>query len=123
MDKVITINNWWDGALLGLAYFENSVCIYERIFDDVKDDWTDEYYLTPVSENEFSQIMADWAEWCHAVGVGDCDSYYQKHLHDSPINLILENSDSKRKYQKKAVFKGTFGDGYIPIDYYAQWND
>lgn len=31
-EKVITIHNWWDGPLTGLAYYHNILCIYERIF-------------------------------------------------------------------------------------------
>ena len=43
MEKVITIFDWWDGPLCGLASYKGSICIYERIFDEIRDEWSDEY--------------------------------------------------------------------------------
>lgn len=62
--KVITINCWWDGPIYGLAHYNGIVCIYERIFDEIKDDWNDEYYLTPINSDlqavEFSMSIPDF---------------------------------------------------------------
>ena len=52
MGKVLTINNWFNGPMTGLVYFNDIVCIYERVFDEKKNEYIDEYYLTPVNENE-----------------------------------------------------------------------
>lgn len=62
MEKVITISNWWGGPLEGLAYYNGIVCIYERIFDEGLDDYIDEYYLPPVTNNEKDEIISDWQE-------------------------------------------------------------
>lgn len=123
MEKVITINNWWDGVLLGLAYFDGIVCIYERIFDETEDDYINEYYLSPVNSYEKAEILNEWEEWCKAVSTGDLSSYYSAHLNNLSINKILKNSTSKRKYRKKARFTGRFENGHIPTDYYVEWYD
>lgn len=51
MEKVITISEWWDGPLRGLAYYNGDVCIYERFFDEAEDEWSDDYYLTPIDSD------------------------------------------------------------------------
>ena len=123
MEKVITISNWFDGPLEGLAYFNGIVCIYERIFDEATDEYIDEYYLTPVTDNERDEIMADWQEWCNAYSNNDLESYYQKHLNNKAINRVLSNSESRRSYRKKAKFTGRFENGFIPVDYCVEWYD
>lgn len=124
MEKVITIDSWYDGRpLLGIAYFNQTVCIYERIFDNSKDDYIDEYYLTPVTDCEKNEIMLEWQEWCSAVSAGNPDTFYKKYLNRHSVSRILDTSDSKRKYRKKARFSGQFDNGYIPVDYSAEWYD
>ena len=123
MEKVITISNWWDGPLEGLAYCNGIVCIYERIFDEGLDDYIDEYYLTPVTNNEKDEIISDWQEWCNAVSNNDLESYYKKHMKNRAIDRVINNSKFKRKYRKKAKYSGRFENGYIPVDYYAEWYD
>ena len=124
MEKVITIHNWYDGRpLLGLAYFNKTTCIYERIFDSAKDDYIDEYYLTPVNDYEKNQIMLEWQDWCNAVSIGNPDVFYKTCLNKDSISKILDNSDFRRKYRKKAKFSGHFDDGYVPVDYSAEWYD
>lgn len=123
MGKVITINNWWNGPLLGLAYFDGIVCIYERVFDETKDDYLDEYDLLPINDYEKAEILNEWEEWCKAVSTGDLETYYSTHLNKDSIGRILKNSTFKRKYRKKARFKGRFETGCIPIDYDVEWYD
>lgn len=121
MEKVITINNWWDGPLYGLAYYNDVVCIYERIFDEIDDEWSDEYYLTPINSDLQNEILNEWQEWCVAVSSGTLKDYYTSHSNSSVIENAIEISKSKRQYRKKAVFKGRHGDGFIPIDYTVEW--
>ena len=121
MEKVITINNWWDGPLIGLAYYNGVVCIYERIFDEIKDDWSDEYYLTPINSDLQNEILNEWQEWCIAVSSDTLDDYYASHSNSKTIENAIERSKFKRQYRKKAVFNGRYGAGGIPIDYTVEW--
>ena len=124
MGKVITINNWFDGPMTGLVYLDDTVCIYEREKKKKKDDYIDEYYLTPINDDENAEIMKEWDEWCNAVAVKEKDAYYASHLNNHAIDKILKNSNSKRKFRKKAIFlPGKIEDGWIPIDYNIEWKD
>lgn len=125
MEKVITINYWWDGPKSGLAQYNGEICIYQRIFDEAMDDWSDEYFLIPVNEQEEALIMTEWEEWCSAANSGEFDSYYAAHSgKDRPIDSIIINSEGRKKYRKKAVFSGEFtSPGFIPLNYCVEWQD
>ena len=123
MEKVISISNWFDGPLEGLAYYNGIVCIYERVFDEALDEYIDEYYLTPVTDNEKDEMMSEWREWCNAYSNNDTDSYYKAHLKDRAIDRVLINSEFRRAYRKKAKFDGRFEKGFIPVEYYVEWYD
>ncbi len=121
MEKVITIHNWWDGPLVGLAYYNGLVCIYERVFDEDLDEYIDEYYLTPITDDEKNEIMTEWQEWYNAYSKGDLELYYKKYLENNSIDRIVNNSKLRRTYRKKAKFEGRFKDGFIPVDYNVEW--
>jgi len=121
VDRIITISDWWDGPLTGLAFYDGIVCIYERVFSQTDDEYTDEYTLTPVSREEESAIMAEWQEWCDAVSSGTTDLYFSSHPGAGKIQQIISQSAGNRQFRKKARFTGTVGKGYIPADYYAEW--
>lgn len=120
MEKIITINNWWDGALSGLAYYNNMVCIYERIFDDTVDEWSNEYFLTPIDPEAEKRILDDWELWKNAVYNNTFDKYYSSNSYDV-IDNELKKSDNYHIYRKKAKFHGKFEKGYIPVEYFVEW--
>ena len=121
MEKVITINDWWDGPLLGLAYYNGVVCIYERIFDKTKDDWSNEYYLTPINSNSQNEILNEWYEWCDAVSSDSLNNDYASHSNSNAIKNAIKRSKLKKKYRKKDIFNGQFETGYIPVNYTVEW--
>jgi len=120
-EKVITIFDWWDGPLCGLATYQEMICIYERIFDEDEDDWSDEYYLTPIDVNAVNVLLKDWAVWCETIRnkkLPDITFRNRSIYHD-----IIESSAQKRVYKKTAVFCGAFNKGFIPVDYGVEWTD
>ncbi len=106
MDKVLTINDWWDGPVMGLATYNGVICIYIRVFDVPEDEYLDEYFLTPINDAEVEMIMNEWNEWCVAYSKTNLDSFYKKHLHNRSIDRVLEKSCEKNKYRKRAIFTG-----------------
>lgn len=62
MDKILTLDNWWDGSLLGLCTFDDSYCVFERIFSEEHDDWSNEYHLTPVDETAAQKVLENWTD-------------------------------------------------------------
>ena len=123
MDKVLTINDWWDGPVSGLATYNEVICIYVRVFDIPTDEYEDEYFLTPIDDAEVKMIMEEWNEWCTACSKNDLGSFYKKYLDHHSINLVLEKSSEKNKYRKKAGFTGSIGKGWIPVDFRVEWRD
>ncbi len=123
MDKVITIHDWWDGPVIGLATYDDVICIYHRIFDTQIDDYGDEYFLTPIDDAEVEMLMDEWNEWCVACSKNTLDAFYEKYLNNRLINQILEKYSEKNKYRKKAIFTGSIGKGWIPVDYHVEWHD
>lgn len=57
MEKVIVSIDWWDDPKTGLAYYNGQVCIYDRVFNYELDDYTDEYDLLPISDEEKDCIL------------------------------------------------------------------
>ena len=123
MDKVLTIDDWWDGPVIGLTTYNGMICIYFRIFDIQIDEYCGDYFLTPIDDSEAKMIMEEWNEWCMACSKNELDLFYKKHLNDHSIKKILETSNERNKDRKKAVFAGSIGQGWIPLDYHVEWYD
>ena len=122
MDRVITIYDWWDGPLRGLATYKEFICIYERIFDEGKDDWSNEYYLTPINEDTVNLLLKDWAAWCETIrnkaGIANRSPVGRDVYHKT-----AELSAHKRAYRRTAAFYGCFDRGFVPIDYQVEWTE
>ena len=123
MDRVLTINDWWDGPVTGLATYNDRICIYDRIFDSSTDAYGDEYFLTPIGDAEAETIINEWKAWCAACSKNDAETFYKKYPHNQGIDRILEKSGGKNQYRKKAVFSGGIREGWMPVDYYVEWQD
>ncbi|MCR5804601.1 MAG: hypothetical protein K6G47_10095 [Clostridia bacterium] len=120
MNKVLTIDDWYDGPRLGVAYYNNELVIYERIFSEDLDDYTD-YYLTPINVEEYTSIVKDASDWIKAIKSGEKPRRVGSHKRTT-IEIILDESEEKRKYRKSARFSGEINrQGWIPIDYWVEW--
>lgn len=120
MDKVLTLDNWWDGPLTGLCTFGGEYCVFERIFSKEKDDWTDEYFLTPVDEAAAQKIIANYRRWCEFINnSGNAEEW--KNAVD--IDKIIKSSPRYRKFKKHALFKGEFNGCCDELkDYFVEWS-
>lgn len=122
MDKVLTVNNWWNGPLSGIATYGEYICIYERIFSPEKDEYSDLYFLTPIDDNEVRLILDDWHRWVEWM----CEDNSPEHasLWSGNVDLadIAEQSFDYHRYIKKASFHGTIVNFYSEItDYSVIW--
>jgi len=104
---VWTVNDYFDGCKIGVADYENIHCIYERIFNEEKDDWTNNYFLTPISQSDFSLIISDWERW--KEWRKNFDNGKQQDTFVSKVNLE-SISLSSNEYRKK-ICRGTFSSG------------
>ena len=117
MNKVITINDWCDGPLIGLAYYETKVVIYNRLFDGNKDEWTDKYKLTFIGLDDYSLIMAEWERWVLAVNTNQVRFFTS----ENEIFTVLQKKMDCDSFVKKGDFYGKIEKGWISTDYWVNW--
>ena len=60
-DRVLTINDYYDGPRLGIAEVKGVPHIYEAEFDQSTDEYGDTYLLSPVDEELLALVLEDWA--------------------------------------------------------------
>jgi hypothetical protein len=63
-DRVLTINDYYDGPRLGNAELDGVPHIYEAEFDHSTDEYGDTYFLSPIDERLFALVLEAWAIWC-----------------------------------------------------------
>jgi len=62
-EKVVTVTNWYDGPLEGVAYCKGELCAFTRNFDFEADEYFTFFNLTLVDERWLSLIEESWAIW------------------------------------------------------------
>jgi hypothetical protein len=63
-DRVLTINDYYDGPRLGIAELGGIPNVYEAEFDHNTDEYGDTYFLSPIDQQLLIAVMEDWAIWC-----------------------------------------------------------
>jgi hypothetical protein len=62
-DRILTINDYYDGPRLGIAEVNAVPHIYEAEFDYSADEYSNTYFVSPVDEGLLSLVLEDWAIW------------------------------------------------------------
>jgi hypothetical protein len=62
-DRILTVNNYYDGPRLGIAEFRGVPHIYEAEFDHSVDEYGDTYYVSPVNPELLALVLEDWKIW------------------------------------------------------------
>jgi len=57
------VTDYYDGPRRGIANYNGQPHLYDCIFVEEKDDYSNLYRLTPVSHEIFSLALEDWAIW------------------------------------------------------------
>ena len=60
-DRVLTINDYYDGPRLGIAEVDGIPHVYESEFDHSSDDYGDTYFVSPVDPELASLVLEDYA--------------------------------------------------------------
>ena len=63
-DRVLTVNEYYDGPRLGVAELNGVPYIYEAEFDHSTDEYGDTYFLSPIDPELLALVLEDWAIWC-----------------------------------------------------------
>jgi hypothetical protein len=79
-DRVLTVNDYYDGPRLGVAEYNGVPHIYEAEFDHSTDEYGDTYFLSPIEPQLLDLVLEDWAIWlrwqaAHARGEVGLDSH------------------------------------------------
>jgi hypothetical protein len=62
-ELVHTVGDYHDGPRKGIADYKGKPHLYECIFDEGKDEYTESFRLAPVGAKAFQLAMEDWAIW------------------------------------------------------------
>src|SRR5215470_18908524 len=62
-DRVLTINEYYDGPRLGIAELNGVPHIYEAEFDHRTEEYGDTYFLSPIDAELLALVLEDWAIW------------------------------------------------------------
>ena len=62
-DRVLTINDYYDGPRLGVAELNGVPHIYEAEFDHSTDEYGDTYFLSPIDAALLALVLEDWSIW------------------------------------------------------------
>lgn len=62
-EEVFTVTDYYDGPRQGIANFNGQPHLYDCVFAEDKQDFTNLYRLTPVSQELFLLALEDWAIW------------------------------------------------------------
>ena len=63
LDRVYTVNDYYDGLRLGIADVDGVPHIYEAEFDHSSDEYGDTYFVSPVDEGLLALVLEDWEIW------------------------------------------------------------
>jgi hypothetical protein len=63
LDRVHTINDYYDGPRLGIADVDGVPHIYEAEFDHSTEDFGDTYFASPVDGDLLALVLEDWDIW------------------------------------------------------------
>jgi hypothetical protein len=62
-ERVYTMTDYYDGPRGGIANYNGQPHIYEYIFSDEGDSYTDIFRLSPVPQDLFTLALEDWQIW------------------------------------------------------------
>lgn len=123
-ERVFTVTDYYDGPRQGIANFNGAPHLYNCIFSEQEDGYSNSYRLTPISIQTFDLAMEDWAIWkrwehafCQGVATQESHSALppDRARHEE-IKAKLDKelcSDMKNCVVRKASF-AVIGNSHLP---------
>jgi hypothetical protein len=108
---VYLIDDWWDGPKSGMADFKGIPHYFERIFDEKKDDWSENYRIRKITEEEQSLLIERtqlFQEWIEESKMNNKPHPLEEHLRYKVINELL-------KEIRCDFYQDIFFGSFIPI--------
>lgn len=60
---VFTVTEYYDGPRKGIADYQGKPHLYECLFDEAADNYSQSFLLTPLDQESFDLAMEDWEIW------------------------------------------------------------
>jgi len=123
-ERVFTVTDYYDGPRKGIANFLGKPHLYECIFAEAKDNYSDLFRLTPIDAKTFQLAMEDWGiwqRWEFAFNTGKADlSTHPALPHETKRHAELERilgrnlaTDPEKAFTKVGRFE-PFGGQKLP---------
>jgi hypothetical protein len=117
-DRILTVNEYYDGPRLGIAELDGVAHVYEAEFDHSTDEYGDTYFLSPVEPELLALVLEDWEIWlrwqaAHERGDADLQSHpalpAERARHEELRRRIGSRlkTDPARRVYRKAEFTAT----------------
>jgi hypothetical protein len=62
-ERVFTVTEYYDGPRKGIANLLGAPHLYECLFDEARDKFSDHFLLTPIDTETFQLAIEDWSIW------------------------------------------------------------
>jgi hypothetical protein len=62
-ERVVAIYEFYDGPRRGVAFLDGKLYFFDSVFEEVEDNYSEEFDLTPIDEALLPLIEEDWRIW------------------------------------------------------------
>jgi hypothetical protein len=125
---ILTVNEYYDGPVFGIAEFRDVPHVYERQWDPALDEYGAYFLLSPIEPDLLDLVMEDWEIWLRWVAAckrGEVDEKTHPALpeeqgrHQEISELIGDRLELKRGGPIKQFGNLEIVDGELRV----QWAD
>ena len=118
-DRVLTVQDYYDGPCLGITELSGVPHIYEREFDRDADEFNDTYFLSPIANDLLVLVLEDWEIWLRweaqfKAGKADQDTHpalpEDRSRHNQLVTLIGDrlktDPNNRQRYKPQFAWSG-----------------
>ena len=126
--RIFTVNEYYDGPVLGVAEFRDALYVYERQWDPALNRYGELFRLAPIEPDLLALVLEDWEIWLRwdsALKRGEADEEShpalpdERQRHREIQEFIGDRLESKRDGSIKQF--GTLK--FANRQYWVRWSD
>ncbi|MES2040363.1 MAG: hypothetical protein V4495_21295 [Pseudomonadota bacterium] len=126
LDRILTVNDYYDGPRLGIASLNGVAHIYEAEFDHSSDEYGDQFFLSPIRPELLTLVLEDWQIWlrweaAYKRGEVAHDTHpalpSERERHETITAMI--GDQLKTDPENRAYYRASFS--YLPGEIYVEW--
>lgn len=97
-ETVHTVHEFDDRPVSGFADLNGRPHAYSRIFDPDLDEWSDLYWLSPITDEQLRLVQADWERWLRWQA-----AFVEKRLGPADAHPVLAADKAEHQRARQAV--------------------